>query len=608
MSADSRKGALIFGLILIGLGLAFFLENWLSAATAWQLVARYWPVFPILVGIKKLYGYFSWKPDPAEAPDSARRPRRRYRPSLLGGLLWLGLGVLFLFRSFGMGPDFWSLAGRYWPILLILLGVGKVIDYFRQQPGVSFRFGEVVGLLLILIIGSAISRIPNSALSDIWMSSINIGGTDVNLGKSFSYTQEASYPLSPGLAVRIENSYGQVIVSPGSDRELRVRLRKVVFEEDEPRAKDIADQIHIQGGEEGKAEASVFVVKTNREDLAAKNYRFNADLEIFVPKQASLEIRNPFGAVNVSGLDGKLLVQCSHQALEVHDCNGSFTLANRYGESRLNNLTGNLSLEARGRVSVSDVRGDIEVRNEYSPIIITRIEGKATVFNTDGTITLDQVSQPVVIEAPGSQVTASNLGSGLKITGSHRRIQVTDSTGNVALSCSYATATLRRIKGNVDIESNSDRIVLDDIGGYIKATAQGTSVRVNTVAGPVDISTTLRDVAVTDFSKGCRVINKRADVTLSTGTLGNEDIEVTNQNGDITLFLAPSAAFSIEATARNGHITTEFSGLEPISAAGDLTTLKGRVKSGTPRIKLETENQDIYIRTRTSERATAEAR
>ena len=44
---------------------------------------------------------------------------------MLGALLWLGLGVLFLLRNFGIGPDLWSLAGRYWPILLILLGLGE---------------------------------------------------------------------------------------------------------------------------------------------------------------------------------------------------------------------------------------------------------------------------------------------------------------------------------------------------------------------------------------------------------------------------------------------------------------------------------------------------
>jgi DUF4097 and DUF4098 domain-containing protein YvlB len=602
MSAGSRKGALIFGLILIGIGLAFFLNNWYSTYTAWQLLARYWPILPILIGAKKLYGYFTWQEDVA-TDDAARKTRRKCCPSLLGGLLWLCLGFLFLLRNFGIGPDFWSMASRYWPILLILLGLGKVIDYFRQKGGISFRFGEVFGLLLVLIIGSAISRIPNSAMKDImWMTPITIGGTDVSLGNSYAYTQETSYPLPPGLLIRIENSNGLVTVSPGSDREVRVRMRKAIFENDEARAKQIAGEIQIQGGEEGKAEASAFVIRTNREDLSSKNYRFNTDMEIVVPKQAQLEVRNSFGGVNVSGLDGKIDIESSHQPLEVRDCSGSFKITNRYAESRLTGLTGNVSIDARGRVTLETIKGDVDVRNEYSPVSVSDVEGKVTVANTEGNITLDHISKPVVVDARGSQVMATNLGDSLKITGSHRRVQITDVTGNVNLSSGYLTATLKRIKGNIDINSNSDRLSLDDIGGYVKAVAQSSSLRVTTVGGPVDISTTLKDVIVNNFSMSCKVTNEYGDVTLSTASLAKENIDIKGKNGDITLFLPPGSAFQIDATARNGHITTDFAGLEPVSGAGDITTLKGRMlKTGGPRIQLENENSDIFIRTRTIE-------
>jgi len=601
MSAGSRKGALLFGLILIGIGLAFFLSNWYSSATVWQIIARYWPLLPILVGAKKIYGYFTWQEEPA-APDAPRPRSRKRRPSMLGGLLWVGLGILFLLRNFGIGPDFWSMAGHYWPILLILLGLGKVIDYFRQKEGVSLRIGEVFGLLLVLVIGSAISKIPNSAMHDLFlMTPIHIGNTDVNLGTSYGYTQESSYPLRAGLTVRIDNSHGMVTVSPGSDGEIRVRLRKVVFENDETRAKQIAGEIQIQGGEEGKAEASAFVIKTNREDLSPKNYRFNTDMDIFVPKQAQLEIQNPFGGVNVSGLDGKLNIQSSHQPLEVHDCTGSFTIANRYGESKLINLTGNLSVEARGRVSVDTIKGDVHVRNEYSPVVLNNIEGKATVANTEGSITLDRVSKPVIIDARGSQVTASNLGDSLKITSSHRRIEVNDVAGSLTLSSSYANTAINRVKGNVDIESNSDRISLDDVDGYVKIVAQGTSMRVNTVGGPVEIATTLRNVVVNNFGKGCKITNERGDISLSMAVPGKEEIVVRNRNGNITLILPPDGAFQIDATARNGRISTDFAGLEPVSGAGDFTTLKGKFKAGGPKITLETENQDIHVRAREAE-------
>ncbi|MGA2264182.1 MAG: DUF5668 domain-containing protein [Acidobacteriota bacterium] len=597
MSAGSRRGALIFGLILIGIGLAFFLANWYSTLTVWQLVARYWPAVLILIGAKKLFGYFTWQESPAPTDPAVKRLRRRCCPSLLGGLLWVGLGLLFLLRNFGIGPDIWAMTARYWPILLVLLGLGKVIDYYRQKGGVSIRFGEVFGLLLVFIIGSALSKIPNSALRDMWMTPFNIGGTEVSLGTSHEYSQEFTYPLSPGVPLRIENTNGLVTVSAGSDGEVRIRLLKKVYEDDVARAQRIADEIKIEGGEEGKAEASSFVVKTNREDLAAKDYHFDTNMEVLVPKKVQLEIHNPFGGVNVSGLDGKLDIQSSRQPLEVHDCNGSFVVANSYGESRLTNLTGNLSVNSRGRVTLETIKGDVDVRDEYSPVQINDVEGKVTVTNEEGSIVLDHISKPVIIDARGSTVTASNLGGNLKVTSSHRRVRITDVTADVTLSSQYGTAALKGIKGNVDIDSNSDRITLDDIGGYIKANAQGTSVQVTKVGGPVEISTTLRDVIVNDFNKSCKVTNERGDVTLSTVALGKDDISIKNRNGDITLFLPPNSVFQIDATAHNGHISTDFSGLEPTSGPGDTTTIK-RLKPGVPKIVLETENNDIHLRAR----------
>jgi len=603
MSAGTRKGALIFGLILIGIGLAFFLANWYSTLTVWQLIARYWPILLILIGVKKLYYYTTWEQEPAPSDPAAVKRHRRRRPSLLGGLLWVGIGTMFLLKNFGIGPDLWAMARRYWPILLILLGLGKVIDYFRHKEGVSLKVGEVFCILIVLIIGLAISQIPGSAVRDLLSTSINIGGTDVFLGTSHEYTQDFTYPLAAGMPVRIENSSGLVTVSAGSDSEVRIHMRKRVYEDDEARARQIADEIKIQGGVEGTAATSTLVVKTNRDDLSAKNYHFNTDMDVYVPKHVQLDIRNPFGGVNVSGLDCKLNVQSSQKLLEVRECSGSFVVENQYGESRLTNLTGNLSVRARGRVAVETVKGDVDVRDQYEPVTINDVEGRVTASNEEGSITVNHVAKPVTIDARGCQVTVSNLGDSVNVTSSHRRIQISDVAANVVLSSEYATATLRRIKGNVDLRSTADRIGLNDIGGYLKGAAQGSSLNVNTVGGPVEIGTTLRDVIVNDFSKGCKVTNEYGDVTLSTESLGKDEISIKNRNGDITVFLPPAAAFQLDATARNGRISSDFAGLEPLSGSGDITTIKGRTKTGGPRIVLETENKDIYVRVRTSEQA-----
>ncbi len=543
------------------------------------------------------------------------------RPSLLGGLLWIGVGVLILLRNHRILPDFWTLIAHYWPILLILLGLGKVIDYYRQKEGVSLRLGEILGILILVLIGTAITRIEASNFGHVIRElPISIGEVSVRpgqwIGTSYSYTKEVSYPIPASTPLRIENSYGLVSVQPGSDGEVRVRLRKVVYQNEEARAKSIADEIRLEGGPEVKAEAEapmkpeveappkakaggpVFVIRTNRDSLSSKDYRFNTELEVFVPKKSVVTVNNSYGEVRVTGIEGKLDLSTSHNSLEVHECSGDVNISNRFAESRLADLTGNVTVDARGSVRVMNVKGDVVVRNEYSPVEVRDVTGKVTISDTDSSVTVDKVTKAVVIDAQGCQVNASNLTEACKVIGSHKRIQLSQIDSNAWLETRYATVSIKDLKGNLDITSNTDRLTLDNIGGYVKIKAEGSGVHADTVKGPVEIITNRKDVTVNNFEGGCKVTNEFGDVTLSTGLLGSGELSVKNKNGNIDLFLPENAGFQIDATARNGSAESDFSGLTSTRAPGDVATLKGRLKTGGPKIVLETEYSNIKVRTR----------
>jgi hypothetical protein len=71
MAVRSRSRALTAGLILIGIGLIFFLQNVYENISAWRLLARYWPVILIIIGARKIYDYLTWQespPVPGNAP------------------------------------------------------------------------------------------------------------------------------------------------------------------------------------------------------------------------------------------------------------------------------------------------------------------------------------------------------------------------------------------------------------------------------------------------------------------------------------------------------------------------------------------------------------
>lgn len=86
--------------------------------------------------------------------DQSERPRRR--GSITGALFLIGLGVFFLLMNLVPNFDPWTTVFRYWPIVLILLGLGKIWDAhrMRQNSGVvdGGSSGTVAALIVFLVI------------------------------------------------------------------------------------------------------------------------------------------------------------------------------------------------------------------------------------------------------------------------------------------------------------------------------------------------------------------------------------------------------------------------------------------------------------------------
>jgi Domain of unknown function (DUF5668)/N-terminal domain of toast_rack, DUF2154 len=82
------------------------------------------------------------------------------RSSLIGAFLLIALGLLFLYSNFRPGLDPWPLLSRYWPVLLVFLGLGKLWDQFGSQDSVRKGWlsgGEIAVILLLVICGIALS-------------------------------------------------------------------------------------------------------------------------------------------------------------------------------------------------------------------------------------------------------------------------------------------------------------------------------------------------------------------------------------------------------------------------------------------------------------------
>jgi hypothetical protein len=55
------------------------------------------------------------------------------RESLFWGLIILVLGMLFLLKNFGLEVNVWHLLGKYWPMILIYIGLKNIFLYLKKS-------------------------------------------------------------------------------------------------------------------------------------------------------------------------------------------------------------------------------------------------------------------------------------------------------------------------------------------------------------------------------------------------------------------------------------------------------------------------------------------
>lgn len=601
MSSRMMRGGLAAGVALILFGALFLVHNLYAPFSVWRLLARYWPLLLVGFGLWRLWAHFAWRPEPvAPGTEAAGAPAVRAKsprpPSLLGALLWTGLGLLFFAHNLGAGPDVWQLASRWWPLLLILLGIGKLVDYALHREGVAVRAGELVGILALVLAGSAVSRLEKSPIREIVRDArIEIGEARVRpgewLGTSHAYSEERSYPQERLRPVRIENSYGSVSVLPGPEGEISVRLGKVIFAPEGEAAK-IAGEIRLETPEDAGGDA--FVIRTNRDLLADRKLRFNTNLEVRVPGKTRVEVRNAFGEIRVSDLHGGLDLATTHRRIEVADSTGPFTLSARYAETRLTNLEGDVRLDSRGKVYAENIRGNLTVKDEYSPVEILNIEGALTLSGVDGSIRVENVSGPAVIETRGAPVTARGLRGGLRLAASHAKADLSGIDAGLSVESRYGTLTLEEIRGGVELASRSDRIRAGGIEGNFRMRGRSSSLRLDGIRGNADVETSLGDLVVRDLAGAASLVNSHGAVRLTArAPLGALDIK--NQGGAVTLTLPAGARFSLAARARNGSVRALYPGLPAPVAEGGGMRLEAEVQGGGPAVALETRNGDIVI-------------
>lgn len=86
------------------------------------------------------------------------------RRSMVGAFILIAIGALFLYANLRPGVDAWGVLSRYWPLILVFIGLGKIWDYYQaRNAGITgarawINGPEVAILVLVIVCAVAVSR------------------------------------------------------------------------------------------------------------------------------------------------------------------------------------------------------------------------------------------------------------------------------------------------------------------------------------------------------------------------------------------------------------------------------------------------------------------
>src|SRR5208283_928389 len=223
-------------------------------------------------------------------PPAPQRPR-----SIAGAIVLILLGILFLLGTMGIAN--WHglgiLFGKFWPLLLILWGIIKLIEHEQcKRAGVPGRGIGVGGVFLIVFVIMA-------GLIATGVSRVDWGGIRDHL--------------------QIDDR-GTVTVNVSDDKKVRVAWRKKVHAENQQQADGYNKKTEVTLAAAGKG------VALSANTHATGDKGVSTDMDVYVPREMEVSIVSRHGDVTVNGMGNGVQINHQHGEVNINDLVGSAAL------------------------------------------------------------------------------------------------------------------------------------------------------------------------------------------------------------------------------------------------------------------------------------------
>jgi hypothetical protein len=350
------------------------------------------------------------------------------RGSIFSGVLLILLGILFLAARSNPDLRFWNLFWHYWPVLIILWGIAKLIDHVSAQQSGRARPPLVTGpevALMVLVVfvlgGMAIYSKIREKNPDLEM--------DMNMfhEKANQSVDVPAKKIPAGSHVTLTTMRGDITCHAGDSDELRVNGNETAAEASESAAQERLRDVRV-------------VIESTRDGYIVHPVNQEAgggvtvDLDITLPKSASVTATTGHGDVNISGITGKVAATTKHGDVEIHNINSDVTAELTKGAVRINDIVGNVRISGKGdEVDVSDITGDMSIDGEFfGPVSVRNVSKTTRYASQKADITLEHMTGRLGLES--GQIEISDVMGAARIHTSNKDLDVENVGGKLEIA------------------------------------------------------------------------------------------------------------------------------------------------------------------------------
>lgn len=405
------------------------------------------------------------------------------RSSIFSGLLLILLGVLFLLGRFDPNLGIWHFFWRYWPVVIILWGIAKLIDHLGAQHSgqtrpalLSGSEAALLALVFFVLAGMGIySRIKSKDPDLNW----DVGFFDHQASQSQELPAKI---IPPGSHVAVTIARGSITAHAGDGNELLVSVNETAEGATENAAQDRMKtlQVVIEQTKEGYS-----VHPVNLDDAGG---HVTVDLDVTLPKKTSITASSDRGDIHISGVAGTVTATAQRGDIEVHDVASDVSAKMTKGDVRITDVGGNLSLAGRGNeVEISEVKGNGEIDGDFfGPIRVRSVAGTTRYHSQRADLTLVGVRGR--LELDSEQIEISDVSGPAKLFTHEKDIEAENIGGRLDIA-----DTKGDIKVRFSQPPREDINIADDSGGVDVTLPANSNFEISAVSQSGEVQSEFED-------------------------------------------------------------------------------------------------------------------